>query len=168
MNLIAIGKILKPIGIKGKVKILPFADDIQRFTQLDSVWIGKDSKTTEKKSIFVESIETNKIIAQIENVNSANEAEKILNQFIFTSEEKIIQLKKGSYFIHDVIGCEVITETQMRVGFIKDVFSLSTNDVWVIDSNGKEILIPAVKEIIKHVDLKIKRVTINAIEGLLT
>ena len=67
----------------------------------------------------------------------------------------------------EVMGCEVVTEEQVDVGIITDLLSLPANDVWVVRNGAKEFLIPAVKAIIRKVDIKMKRVTIYALEGLL-
>ena len=78
-----------------------------------------------------------------------------------------VKLQNGSYFVDDVIGCEVVTEEQMIVGVITDLLSLPMNDLWVVKKDAKEILIPAVKAIIRQVDIENKRITINALDGLL-
>jgi len=67
----------------------------------------------------------------------------------------------------DIIGCEVVTEEQMKVGIVADLLSLPANDIWVVRNGKKEFLIPAVKAIIRKVDVKAKRITIHALEGLL-
>jgi len=67
----------------------------------------------------------------------------------------------------DIIGCEVVTEEQMKVGIVADLLSLPANDIWVVQNGKKEFLIPAVKAIIRNVDVKMKRITIHALEGLL-
>jgi 16S rRNA processing protein RimM len=87
--------------------------------------------------------------------------------YLFIPKEDAVRLQNGSYFVDDVIGCEVVTEEQTTVGMITDLFSLPMNDLWVIKKDEKEILIPAVKAIIRQVDVKNKRITIHALDGLL-
>ncbi len=81
-------------------------------------------------------------------------------------KEDAVKLRDGSYFIDDIIGCEVVTEEQTIVGKITDLLSLPMNDLWVVKKDAKEILIPAVKTIIRQVDIENKRITIHALDGL--
>jgi 16S rRNA processing protein RimM len=167
MELIAIGRILKPIGTRGEVKIEPFTDDLQRFLKLKSVWIGKDEGLAREFFIFSNRIEATYIVIQIEGIKTINEAESLRSDFIFVPEEERIALKQGTYFIDDVIGCEVFTEEQFRVGMVIDLLKSPADDIWVVQNKNNEILIPAVREIIRKVDIKAKKITIHAIEGLL-
>ncbi len=92
---------------------------------------------------------------------------ELRNRYLFVPKEESIKLRPGSYFMDDVIGCEVVTEEQMKIGIVTDLLTLPANDVWVVRNGAKEILIPAVKAIIRKVDVKKKRITIHALEGLL-
>ena len=72
------------------------------------------------------------------------------------------------YFIADLIGLEVYTKQNELLGKLDDVFSTGSNDVYVVkDQNGKQILLPAIKEVIKQIDLKNKKITVELINGLL-
>jgi 16S rRNA processing protein RimM len=167
MDVIAIGRISKPIGTRGEVKILPLTDDSQRFLNVSSVWVGHDATDAEVKKIRKVRLDARQVVAKFDGIESVEEAEKIRDKYLFVQKEDIVKLQKGTYFVDDVIGCEVVTEEEINVGVITDLLSLPMNDVWVVKNGTKEILLPAVKAIIRQVDIEQKRITIHALDGLL-
>lgn len=167
MDLIAIGRISKPIGTRGEVKVLPLTHDKQRFVNLPAAWLGHDAANVELKKILKVRIDAKQVVLNFNGIETIEEAEKIRDLYLFIPKDDVVKLQNGSYFVDDVIGCEVVTEQQVNVGVITDLLSLRMNDLWVVKKDTKEILIPAVKAIIRQVDVKNRRVTINAIDGLL-
>jgi 16S rRNA processing protein RimM len=166
MELRAIGKISRPVGMKGELRILPLTDDIQRYEDLKEVWVGRSDKDAKQYAVGMVRIGPKQVVIGFENVNRIDEAERMKDSFLFVPEEDVISLGNGRYFIDDVIGCEVSTEEGKRIGIVSDLLSLPGNDLWVIEYGKKEILVPAVKDIIKHVDTGKKKVVIHALEGL--
>ncbi len=167
MDLIAIGRISKSIGSQGEVKVLPLTNDKQRFAGLQSVWVGHDAARVEQWDILAVRIDTKQVVVSLNGIETPHEAKEVRNKYLFVPKEQTIKLRTGSYFMDDVIGCEVVTEEQMNVGRVADLLSLPANDIWVVRNGTKEFLIPAVKAIIRKVDVKMKRITIHALEGLL-
>jgi 16S rRNA processing protein RimM len=167
MNLIAIGRISRPIGTRGEMKVLPLTDDRLRFTGLQSVWVGHDSERVDRFDIRNVRIDAKQVVLNLNGIETLQEASKFRNKYLFVPKEQTIKLHPGSYFMDDIIGCEVVTEDQMIIGIVADLLSLPANDIWVVRNGSKEFLIPAVKAIIRKVDVKMKRITIHALEGLL-
>jgi 16S rRNA processing protein RimM len=167
MDLIAIGKISRPIGTRGEVKVLPLTDDKQRFANLHAVWVGHDAANVELKKILNVRIDTKQVALHFHSIDTVEEAKKTKDLYLFVREKEAVKLQKGTYFVDDVIGCEVVTEELVNVGVITDLLSLPMNDVWVVKKDTKEILIPAVKAIIRQVDVANKRITIHSLNGLL-
>ena len=167
MDLIAIGRVSKPIGTRGEVKVLPLTDDKQRFANLPDVWVGYDAANVELKKILDVRIDTKQVVLHFNGIETVDDAKKIQDVYLFVRKEETVKLQHGTYFVDDVIGCEVVTEEQVNVGVITDLLSLLMNDVWVVKKDTKEILIPAVKAIIRKVDVENKRITIHSLDGLL-
>jgi 16S rRNA processing protein RimM len=166
MDLVAIGKISKPIGTRGELKILPLTPDIQRFMNMPAVWLGHDTAHAELKKILKVRIDAKQVVLNVQDIGTVEEAAKLRDFYLFVPKEEAVKLQNGSYFVDDVIGCEVVTEEQVNVGVVKDLLSLPSNDLWVVQKEEKEILIPAVKAIIRKVDIENKRITIHALDGL--
>ena len=167
MDLIAIGRISKPIGTRGEVKITPFTHDRRRFENLPAVWLGHSAANVERKKILNARIDARHVVLALDGVETVEEAEKTRGVFLFVPKEEVAAPQNGSYFVDDVIGCTVVTEDQTVVGTVTDLLSLPMNDVWVVRNGPKEILIPAVKAFIRRVDVEQKRIMIHALDGLL-
>ena len=166
MDLIAIGRISKPIGTRGELKVSPLTHDNRRFMNLSTVWLGHDAADVELKKILKVRIDGKQVVLNFHGIGTVEEADKLKDLYLFVPKEEVVKLQYGSYFVDDVIGCEVVTEEQVHVGVVKDLLSLPSNDVWVVQKDAKEILIPAVKAIIRKVDIENKRITIHALDGL--
>jgi 16S rRNA processing protein RimM len=167
MDLIAIGRIAKPIGTRGEVKILPLTDDTKRFEDLRSVLVGSEENASVQVKVVSVRIDAKQAVFCLDGFDSVEKAESLRDQFIFVPKENKVRLHEGSYFIDDVLGCRVITEEQKYVGIVIDLLKFPANDIWVIKSDEKEILIPAVKAMIRQVDVANKRITISDLEGLI-
>ena len=165
--MIAIGQIAKSNGVRGAVNIRSLTDDAQRFTKLKAVWIGRAEEKATRYEVESVRVQNERVVLKLHNVNDRNAADDLREQIVFVQENEAVKPRKGSYFIHDLIGMEVLTEEGEVVGQVKDVWQMPANDVWVVRNNGKEVLVPAVKEFIKSVDAERRTIVIHAVEGLL-
>lgn len=162
-----IGQIVNTNGLKGLLKVKPLTDDIRRFEELETVHIQKGSNLVEFKIQEVKYIK-HMVLLKLEGIDDINEAEKYKNLYIKINRKDAVELEKNSYFIVDIINCEVYTEENELLGKVVDVFPTGSNDVYTVkNSDGKEILIPAISEVIKNVDIPNKKIIIHLLEGLI-
>jgi 16S rRNA processing protein RimM len=166
MELVAIGKILRPIGTQGDVKILPFAESPERFLSLNSVWIGKDQQTALSFKLEQCLLEMDTVRMHISSISTREDARTLCDQFVFVAESEKALLQVGRYYIDDILGCEVELENKGTIGTVRDVLNLPANDVWLVWNGEKEIMIPAVKAIVKSIKIEQKRITLFALDGL--
>lgn len=164
---IAVGRISKSVGIRGEVKVQLLTDHPQRFSKLKSVWIGEKEESAEKLTIESSRIQGFVVVLKFKEIDSCTDADTTQGRYIFISAKDIVAPPKGSFFIDDVIGMTVVSEEGETIGTVKDILQMPANDVWVVHRGTKEVLLPAVKEIIKVVDLKRKEIVIHVMEGLL-
>jgi 16S rRNA processing protein RimM len=167
MELIAVAKIIKPIGIRGEVKIQLLTDESERLSNLTSVWIGKHEGSVVERKVLRVRQDVKQCVAAFQGVETVEAAELLRDQFLFVSQNETVLPKEGRYFVDDVLGCEMATQDGKRVGMIVDILTLPANDLWVVRNGKKETLIPAVKAIVKEVDVKRKRIVIDSPEGLI-
>ena len=162
-----IGKIINTHGIRGEVKVMPLTDDARRYDRLEWVYIDKVAPDTK---LFIEKLRyhKNNVIIKFKKVNTMNEAEKLKNKSLFINRELAVELPEDTYFICDLIGSEVLTVEGQNLGKICDIISTGSNDVYIIknDSN-KEILIPAIKDVVKKVDIENSLIIVKLLEGLI-
>lgn len=167
-NSLIVGKITKPHGIKGELVIFPLSDSKQRFLK------GKRLSLDTGKSLTLENIRhyKNSLVIKFKDISSRQEAEKLRNKYLEIPLSEAETLPEGSYWHHEIIGLDVFTKDGENLGRIEEILTTGAHDVYVVKSRSgpkgkKEILIPAVKEIIKEVKLGEKRIIINPIPGLI-
>jgi len=166
-DLCIIGKILGPYGLKGNVCVKPITDFVERFKKLKRVYIGDNPIEVEEHYVVSSFLRDDDVILQFRNVNDRTAAESFSGKFIYIPEEELVPLPEDSYYVHDLIGLKVCDVNGNKIGVITDVWLLPANDVYVVESKGKEILIPAISDVVKKVDLENKMVIIELMEGLI-
>ncbi|MEX0735841.1 MAG: ribosome maturation factor RimM [Bacteroidota bacterium] len=166
-DLIAVGQVTRTVGIRGEVNILSLADSPGRFKELTEVWVGPDESKVERFTIAGSRQNRSGVVLKLKELETQPAAEARRGQFVYVRKSKSRKPAAGTYFIHDILGLQVVTETGDVVGIVKDVMQLPANDVWVVVNDGKEVLIPALKHVIASVDLKQRRIVINPLEGML-
>lgn len=166
-NFLEIGQIVNSYGLKGQMKIVPFTDDIKRFSKLKTIYIEIDKQLKEFKIEEVK-YHKNNVLIKLEGINDINDTEKYKNCYVKVDRKDAVKLPKDSYFIVDLLGLEVFTEEDnLLLGKIVDVFPTGSNDVYVVkDELGKQVLLPAIGEVIKDVDIPNKKIIVNLIKGL--
>ena len=161
-----IGQIVNTSGLKGILKIKPFTDDIKKFSNLKTIYIKTKSGLTEFKIEQVRYVK-NMVMLKLAGIDTVEEAEKYRNLYIKILRDQEEELEEGSYYVVDILGCKVNTDTNQELGKVVDVFQTGSNDVYVVkDEQGKQILLPAIKQVIKNVDIKNKIITVHLLEGL--
>lgn len=162
-----IGQIVNTNGLKGILKVKPFTDDITRFEKLKTIYIQKANELIESKIEKVR-YSKNMVLLKLEGIDDINEAEKYRNFYIKINRKDAVELEENSYFIIDIIGSEVFTDENNLLGKVIDILQTGSNDVYVVkDDKGKEILLPAIEDVIKDVDIKSKKIIVHLLDGLI-
>ena len=165
-NFLEIGQIVNSYGLKGQMKIVPFTDDITRYNELKTIYIEVNKQLKEYK---IEQIKyhKNNVLIKLEGIDDINDTEQFKNCFVKIDRKNAVKLPEDTYFIVDLIGIELFTEENVLLGKIVDVFPTGSNDVYVVkDELGKQILLPAISQVIKKVDISNKKMIVNLIKGL--
>lgn len=161
-----IGQIVNHFGIKGMVKVNPFTDDISQFEEMETILVEKKGSIQEMQIEDVK-YSKNQVLLKLKGIETVEEAEKYRNCYLKLPREKARKLPKNTYFIADLIGLEVYTEEGNLLGKVDDIYNTGASDIYVIkDELGKQILLPAIKEVIKQVDLEEEKIVVHLLEGL--
>ena len=162
-----IGQIVNTFGIKGQVKVVPFTDDITQFDTLKQINIEK-RKNLELFEIEKSNYHKNMIILKLKGIDTPEQAESLRNCYIKINRKDARKLPEGTYFIVDLIGLDVYTDEEKLLGTLEDIYNAGSSDIYVVrTSEGKQILLPAIKDVIKKVDIENKKVIVHIIEGLI-
>ena len=169
-DLYQVGAITQTHGIKGEVKVFPLTDDISRFKNMKNLILdgGRDGYI----NLEVENVrqQKNLVILKFKGIDNINDIEKYKGHGLFVTKENRVELKEDEYFIADLIGVSVYLDTDENTifGEITDVLQTGANDVYEITmSNNKTVLVPAIKDCIKSVDMESKKMIIHLLDGLL-
>ena len=154
MSLI-IGKIVKAQGIKGEVKILPITDDVLRFNKLKKAIVGENRMTVESARVSGDCA-----YVKFHGVDTRNDAELLVNQYVSVEREDAVKLPENSWFIADLLGSRVFVEDE-EIGTLTDVLQNAKVDVYVVGDGKKEVMFPALKTLIKSVDVENKTIVLS-------
>ncbi len=168
LEYLSVGMVLKPQGLKGEVKVEPLTDDMTRFDDLDVVYL-KSGQNYSAVKIISRRYSSNFAYLILEGYEDRNQAEKLRGQYLWIPRHMARILPEDTFFIADLIGSAVITSEGRQLGQIERVIQTGSNDVYIVNGDKGEILIPALKKVVLQVDIANKRVEVDAeeLEGLL-
>jgi len=163
-----IGQIVNTFGIKGMVKIKPFTDDIKRFDRLKKVYI-ETGKT--KKEYEVEEVKYHKdmVLIKFKGIDKVEDAEMLRNSYLKVARKDEPELEEGTYYIADLIGLNVYSDDGNLLGKVDDIFNNGGKcDIYAVkDKTGKQILLPAISDVIKEINLNDGKIVVHLIKGLI-
>lgn len=166
-NYLQVGAITSTHGIRGEVKVFPTTDDPERFKKLKQVILDTGR---ERKELEIEGVKFFKqfVILKFKGIDNINDIEKYKGKNLFVSREHAVKLEKDEYFIADLIGMQVILEDGSLFGKLTDVLQTGANDVYCVETDQHgEVLLPAIGECIKNVDVEKGEMTVHILQGLL-
>lgn len=165
-NYFIIGDIVNTQGIKGEMRVVPCVDDETRFELLDKVYIDKKGVITEYE---VQNVRYHKqfVLLKLKGIDDMTSAERLKGSIVKITEDMAIPCEEDEYYIRDLYDMDVVTDEGEQLGKITDVLFTGANDVYVIKpKSGKDILIPAIKQVVLNVDIENNKMTIHLLEGL--
>jgi 16S rRNA processing protein RimM len=157
-----VGYILAPWGIRGEVKVEVVTDFPERFAPRKLVYLNT-------RPIEIESCHPHKqhLVVKLATIDSVEDAEKLRGQDLTIPSSELSRLPEGQYYTFQIIGLDVLTTDGEHLGQIADIMTTASNDVYIVKGKRGEILIPAIEDVVKSIDLEKGEMVIEAIEGLL-
>ena len=165
-ELLQVGVVTQTHGIRGEVKVFPTTDDAGRFRDLKKVFLDTGR---EKLPLEIQGVKFFKqfVIVKFKGLDTINEVERFRRCPLLVPREDAVPLEEDEYYIADMIGMQVETENGESFGTLKDVMETGANDVYVIDSiSHGEVLVPAIKECIRKVDVAEGKMIVHLMDGL--
>jgi 16S rRNA processing protein RimM len=166
-ELIAVARIIKERGIKGEVRALPLSVAALAIPELTEVEILSRSGNQETFKIRSFRSDKDSLILAFEGIDRREDASRLRDAVIQIQKKFLPPLQENEYYHWQIIGLKVITAAGEIVGEVTDIMETGTNDIYVVQGAGREVLIPAVKDMVSAIDLDAGTVTITPIEGLL-
>ncbi len=162
-----IGQIVNTFGINGMVKVKPFTDDIKRFDNLQKIYVETNKI---KKQYEIEEVKYHKdmVLIKFKGIDKPEDAEALRNSYLKINRKDEPELKEGTYYIVDLIGLDVYSDEGKELGKLDDIYNYGSSDIYVIkDELGKQLLLPAISDVIKEINLEEKKIVVHILEGLL-
>ena len=156
-DLFAVAKILTPHGVRGEVKLLPLTDFPHRFAQTEFLLLADRTK------LYFESVrmQKNAILVKIRGFDTPEDWIPLRNKELFVTEDALMPLPAGQYYIHQIVGLEVVDEQEQILGRVTDVLQTGSNDVYVVKTtDGKELLLAAIDSVVKEIDIAAGRMRV--------
>ena len=165
-ELFQVGVISSTHGIAGEVKVFPTTDDVRRFKKLKQVILdtGKEKMNLEVCQVkFFKQM----VILKFKEFNNINQVERFRGKSLYVTRENAVKLQKDEYFIADMIGMHVSSTEGEDLGTLADVLQTGANDVYVIEKDGTDdLLVPAIKECIRQIDIENQEMVVYLMPGL--
>ena len=167
LRYLAIGRIVRAHGVRGEISVAVLTDFPERFETLEWVYVGNEF---EAQPFRLEKHRWHKknVLLTLAEITSRTQAEQLRGQFIQVPVGEAIPLPDGGYYLYQLIGLQAITATGELLGTIDSVIETGANDVYIIKSDERtELLIPAIADVIKSVDLDKRQIIIELMDGLI-
>ncbi|GAH17979.1 unnamed protein product, partial [marine sediment metagenome] len=133
----------------------------------DTVFL-RDNNSRTTLNIEKIRIKENTVILKLKDIENIQEAKMIVGSFLEVERKNAVKLSKDTYFVFEIIGLEAYDENNIFLGKVENVISTGSNDVYIVKiKNKKELFIPAIREVVKNIDLEKKRITIKMVDGLI-
>ena len=165
-DLLQVGVITSTHGIRGEVKVFPTTDDPNRFRKLKQVILDTGKEQLEMEIASVKFFK-NQVIVKFKGIDDINDVEKYRKAGIYVTRENAVPLDENEYFIADLIGLRVISDEEEELGVIDDVLQTGANDVYIVKKEQTpDLLIPAIKDCIKNVNIEEETMIVHLLPGL--
>lgn len=162
MEYIEFGKIVNTHGIKGEVKIYSYTDNPSNILKLKKVYIENNEYQVERIRLA-----SNMFILKLKGIDRIEDTERIKNKEIYREVLKKEKESTDEFFVRDLIGLDVVDEEENKIGILSDVINTGANDIYIVKREAqKELLLPAIKQVVKNIDIKNKKIVVKIMEGL--
>lgn len=162
-----VGIISSTHGVRGEVKVFPTTDEVSRFKRLKEVILDTGKET---RVLQIEGVKFFKqfAILKFKGIDNINDIERYRSCPLYVTRENAVKLRRDEYFIADLLGIKVLNEDGSELGVLQDVIETGANDVYQIQmTDGRELLLPAIKQCILLVDVEAGFMKVHILEGLL-
>jgi len=155
--------VLAPHGIRGELKCAVLTDFPRRFASTERVYLGPHRRPF---AVQRSRLQGRFVLLKLEGLDSREDADRWRSAVVQVPESERVRLPRGHYFWEDVIGLDVRDEEGTRLGRVRDILQTGANDVYLVDTDGGELLVPAIKDVVKRIDPAKGEMVVRLLEGM--
>ena len=160
---LAVARVRRPFGVKGELLLQVLTDFPRQLFQAERLYLGEAHRLHTVASLRRHGQD---MLLQLEEVTDRDQAEALRGEVLFTRTDDLPPLPPGVYYLHQIEGLEVLTEQGENLGRVKEILKTGANDVYVVQGEKGEILLPAIPQVIREVRLEEGRIVVRLLEGL--
>lgn len=164
---LTVGEIVAPFGLAGEMKVRLETDFPDRFARLKQICLRRADGGARLYEIAGTRPHKGQILLKLQGVTSIEDAEALRNRLLQIRGEDAVRLPANEFYIHDLLGCEVVTAEGRALGPLTQVLRTAANDVYIIGTGKNEILLPVIQDVVREVDLANRRILVTPTPGLL-
>lgn len=161
---LVVAQVLAPWGHRGEVRAEILTDFPKRFAGMERIFVGDDLVPYRVQSAR---LHKGNVVLKLEGIDNPDQAEHLRGELLYVPVEEAVPLGKDQYYQYQIMGLEVWTVEGRFLGRVTEILETGANDVYVAEQDGREVLIPAVAEVVQEVDLKRHRLMVKLLPGLL-
>jgi len=165
-DLLEIGEVVRPHGLKGRIKAKSYLVSKETVRLLDEVFVKKPKEPAVPYRIKNLQSEGRILLLELEGIEDVDLAARIVGSQILISRDKLGKLSEGEYYWHDLLGLRVLTEEGQQLGRITSIIPGRGHDVYVCAGNEREVLLPAIENVILQIDIGMGIMVVRLLEGL--
>lgn len=167
MDWIPVGKITRTHGLKGELKFYPLFTDRDIHQHFSHVFLGEDEDSVRPMVLERVRSQGSRLIIKIKGCNSIDAAQEFVGQTLSVHRKDFKSLPEGEYYWFEIEGLQVYDEQGRYHGAITEIIQTGSNDVYVVQDQGRELLLPMIDSVVKSIDLNQQKLVFHIIEGLL-
>lgn len=166
MDLLEAGKIVKTKGLNGSVKVVSFLGNGSILQSIKEVFIGREKQDAQPFTVKKIRVKGPVFFLDLDGIDDIDAAQKLVGSPVLIPSEMLEELHGDEYYWHELMGMSVVTEEGKSLGKIESIFPTGSNDVYVCSGGEREILIPAIADVVRNIDRRNRLMVIRLIEGL--
>lgn len=163
--MIVLGRITAPFGIKGWVRVHPFADDPAAWAKMRTWWLAPDADAVEsgwrEAPVLTARVHGDAVVAQLDGVSDRDGAEALEKMYVGAPRSSMPPPDAGEYYWADLIGLAVVNEASVSLGKVANLLETGANDVLVVRDGERERLLPFVEHVVREVDIPGRRIRVD-------
>ena len=167
MGLLEIGRIVRSHGVAGRVKVLSYLESPEVLHDLSGLFVGRSVSEAVLFPLVAVQVGKGFFILQLGGIEDRDSAARLRGSSVWMPSEKMRRLPEGEYYWREIIGLRVLTEEDRILGRIEAVFQTGSNDVYVCRGAGREILLPAIGDVVKKIDMDRGVMVVRLLKGLI-
>jgi 16S rRNA processing protein RimM len=166
-DLILIGQVVRPHGLTGLLRIVSYAESKETFLRAGSVFLDKGEEELVERKVVSIRAHRSVYLLRLSGLRSVDEAQFFTGAGILIRKDSVVRSDEDEFFWYELIGLDVYLITGQYLGVLKGIFPTGSNDVYVVENEGREFLIPGIHQVVKEINIAQKRMVISPMRDLL-